>query len=195
MYLYSDPISLAYVQCPRVQVKDSTNIGNANFRPDLNPRAKCSVYSNFKVSQQNGINANCLVNKLFQNLASYIKSADSKLKNYFGFKSTICGNRIGSDIEKQLRKKIISKCSNFNPAHVVPIQQVIVPTCDLRVVQGATDLSACMINSTEQLAIDIYNYESDNLYALPNFNIRFKWIFLISISVIIVGIFVLYVNK
>lgn len=125
MYLFTDPINKSYAECPRIQVKDSTNINKANFRPDLNPNNNCLLYSNFKVKQSNGINANCLVDSLMRN--------------------------IGSD---QIKAKINQKCRNANPSHVVPVQSVVVPTCDLRVVQGATDLSACMINELQKIAIE-----------------------------------------
>ena len=189
----SDPLSESYSQCPRIQVKDSTNIGNANFRPDLNPRANCSVSSNFKVLQQNGINANCLVDKLSQNISNYIKVSDSNVKNFFGFKSSVCTDQIGSDIDKQLRERIMAKCQGKNPAHVVPIQQIIVPTCHLRVVQGATDLSACMINSMEQLIVDIYNHEKEYLMK-KNLHTSI-WIGLFIIGIIITIMFSIYVAK
>ena len=126
-----DPITKSYQQCPRIHVRDSTNIGYMNFRPDLSLNLNCPLNSNFNSQQNTGIDANCLVDALVTNISEEL--GESKLK---------------------IRDKFMAKCSNRSPTWVASIVDTVVPICDARIVQGATDMSSCMINSMQKSLID-----------------------------------------
>jgi hypothetical protein len=117
-----DLITKSYNQCPRIHVRDTTNILYANFRPDLS-LSNCHVNSDFHIHQTQGIDGNCLTDSLINNIAKSRKTTPTIIK-----------------------KKFEDKCNRRDPTHVASITDTVVPICNARVIQGATNLTSCMIN-------------------------------------------------
>jgi len=141
--MFTDTITKSYTDCPRVHITDTTNMMNINFRPDFNPFAQCKGSDNFRPRQTNGIEANCLINSLVNNLTRKLHPKFTK-----GLPHT----RLTRD---QVWDLVRSECQNRNPTFVVGRSQTVVPICDARVIQGATDLTSCMINYAQELATQL----------------------------------------
>jgi hypothetical protein len=136
-----DIIIQAYDSCPRIHIKDTTNMNNIN----LHPIYPCSGNSQFRPKQTNGIDANCLIDSLIDNLTRYVnENRNSQLAKSVNF---------NHPVRPQIENLLKFKCSGKDPVHVVGISSTVVPVCDARVIQGATDLSSCMINSVTDMVL------------------------------------------
>ena len=178
-YPYTDIITKSYKQCPLIHVTDTTNISNANFRPDLNPFLNCKPNADFRIKQTAGIDANCLVDSLTTNVADLIDDSAQPegeyLKNAKAFSQVQTKQQLWNKIKTRCEKNNLKMGMRAQSTHVADISATVVPTCDayviqpekmLRIfrvatplsletkvgVQGATDLTSCMINSLQELA-------------------------------------------
>ena len=165
MYYRPDVITKSYDKCPRIHVRDSTNINYMNFRPDLSLGSGCESNSDFNANQKNGIDANCLTDALITNISGLLSEKKSNIRN-----------------------KFMSKCMYGNPTHVASITDVIVPICNARIIQGATDMSACMINSMQLYMIDNAT-RTHNSYSIQSL---FFGLFVFFAMVILIRIIIKY---
>jgi hypothetical protein len=131
-----DLVTKAYDKCPRIHVRDATNILYANFRPDLS-LSNCNLNSDFNVHQTKGIDGNCLTVSLINGI----------------------GEQTGRT-PASVREEFENKCKRRDPTIVSSIVDTVVPTCNVRVVQGATNLTSCMINSMQDFVRSTHKPES-----------------------------------
>jgi len=162
----TDVITKSYNQCPYIHVRDSTNINYMNFRPDLSLNPNCAPNSNFRAEQKNGIDGNCLVGALATNIAKLL-----------------------SEKKSNIRDKFMAQCAHKDPTHVASIIDTVIPICNARIIQGATDMTSCMINSMQNFAIDEKKMRTAPISASPLLFGLFIFSIIIILFVIIIKYF------
>lgn len=186
-----DIISRAYNQCPRIHFRDTTNLSQINLQPDLNPLSECNNQSNPVPNQTNGIDGNCLIDSLIDELTKYaITNGIESIPKLKPFVNIYSENNIQEYkiIKSGVNNMLRSMCPNKNPVLVYGVSQTIVPLCDPRGIQGATDLTSCMINKAQEIGFEINQKIKNNFEQKLNHS---YWI--LGLIFILIIVFIAYI--
>lgn len=144
-------VSKAYDQCPFIFSNNNTNLGNVNFRPDLNLACQENDNASFDTDPTAGIDINCLIPTLQNDLAATLSRTNSKIQHSFGFQPSTDPDYLSHQMTTQIKEK----CRNKSDTYAAIISDPEIPTCQWHFVRNATDKSACFLSSLQKMANDI----------------------------------------
>ena len=185
-----DIITQSYNDCPKVFPTDTTNLGGVHFIPG----PFCHVdkvdkidRSSFNINHGSGIDANCLLTKLQNNLANIVSKMDATSQHKIGIKPSNNPN----NIHRQIHQITNDLCINKSPTRAANIGDTDITACRWHFVQNATDKSSCQINVLQDLASQLIEQQRSvpTTNILDRFLDKYSKYLIISIIILIILIF------
>lgn len=176
--------SKAYNSCPKVTSSNTADLNKVDFEAP----AYCGKDSKFTVDQTAGVDANCLISNLQDQIASTVLAQQAEAKAGFGF----AGASNIADVKTKLTQIVDNECKDVKSVNQTSINDTKVRACQFHFVQTANTKSACTINSLQKVANGITSKQAADAEGatFANFFGPYGWIIggVIGLVVVIIVI-------
>jgi len=143
----TDITTSAFNTCPGSAISNEITLKNVDFRPDLNPMCNGSNTS-FVIDQKASIESECLISHLQDVTSDVIAKMDAEAQAGLGFSYSDNKN----DISTQIDSKIENDCGSQSSEQKASLEDVVITSCQLKIIQDATLKSSCTINTLQTIA-------------------------------------------